>query len=215
MIKLPLAEKPHFVFQGEGRYTGQKMLLLRVQGCSLNCSFCDSKYTWKMPEKDQWIAVDELINDMEVDQIMITGGQPSLYPEQIADFVSTYDDVIRFHIEDDGSYNWTDHFDKYYNVYFAFSPKRDEKGLLQFATFNYSLDCDIKIVVKDASEVLEIAVWAEYFGISRKRIYIMPEGQTRKQILWTASFIAEKALELGFNFTLRNHIMLYDDKRMV
>lgn len=32
--------------QGEGRLTGTPMILLRLQGCSVGCTFCDTKETW-------------------------------------------------------------------------------------------------------------------------------------------------------------------------
>ncbi|HEY9480348.1 MAG TPA: hypothetical protein VIP79_09670 [Gemmatimonadaceae bacterium] len=36
--------------QGEGRMTGTPMILLRLQGCSVGCSFCDTKETWAMDD---------------------------------------------------------------------------------------------------------------------------------------------------------------------
>jgi len=215
MIKLPLAEQPHFVFQGEGRYAGQKMLLLRVQGCTLNCPWCDSKHTWKMPEEKHWIDIDEYLNDKVSNKIMITGGQPSLYIEQIADLVDAYPE-IDFYIEDDGSYDWSDNFnpiDK--NVYFTFSPKIDNG--LQFAqrNYNYLKNVDLKFVVTSAAAIQEVAHFAETFGIDKDNIWIMPQGETRAELFSLIDFLCDKTLVYGFNFTIRNHIFIYNKKRYV
>ena len=34
--------------QGEGTMTGTPMVLLRLQGCSVGCTFCDTKETWEL-----------------------------------------------------------------------------------------------------------------------------------------------------------------------
>jgi 7-carboxy-7-deazaguanine synthase len=34
--------------QGEGQLTGTPMILLRLQGCPVGCTFCDTKETWAM-----------------------------------------------------------------------------------------------------------------------------------------------------------------------
>lgn len=36
--------------QGEGRMTGTPMILLRLQGCPVGCTFCDTKETWAMDD---------------------------------------------------------------------------------------------------------------------------------------------------------------------
>lgn len=36
--------------QGEGSYTGTPSVFIRFQGCKCQCSFCDTKHTWKLGE---------------------------------------------------------------------------------------------------------------------------------------------------------------------
>ena len=80
--------------QGEGAMTGVSMALVRLHGCDVGCSFCDTKETWAIPDK----RVDTLTDALGVNAnyatasadgvcgyvvkhcpdkwVMITGGEP-------------------------------------------------------------------------------------------------------------------------------------------
>lgn len=72
--------------QGEGPNTGKKVIFCRVIGCDFKCSWCDSKFAWKI--NDTTISFTphnlalELINkciDTNTSEVVITGGNPCLY----------------------------------------------------------------------------------------------------------------------------------------
>jgi 7-carboxy-7-deazaguanine synthase len=68
--------------QCEGLYTGLASHFIRLQGCSMKCSWCDSKNTWKEKSKTyDYIGVlnifKELINKYpKISNLVITGGEP-------------------------------------------------------------------------------------------------------------------------------------------
>ena len=86
--------------QGEGSFTGQPSIFIRLQGCPVACSWCDTKHTWdinlddavstekmasKSEESTQWanMSVDQLINwvktqGYQAKHIVITGGEPCM-----------------------------------------------------------------------------------------------------------------------------------------
>lgn len=78
--------KVHSIFptiQGEGRWTGYPITLLRLAGCNLKCDFCDTlEASW--PEAPSLVMSLEYLVD-QVKQvhrpgnaILITGGEPTL-----------------------------------------------------------------------------------------------------------------------------------------
>ncbi|QBY05903.1 7-carboxy-7-deazaguanine synthase QueE [Thalassotalea sp. HSM 43] len=87
--------------QGEGSFTGQPSVFIRLQGCPVGCSWCDTKHTWdinlesqvstqtvltKSAETDEWVELEpeEILRTVQgqgfkARHIVITGGEPCMY----------------------------------------------------------------------------------------------------------------------------------------
>jgi 7-carboxy-7-deazaguanine synthase len=93
--------------QGEGKMVGTPMILLRLHGCSVGCSFCDTKETWATDDaalpwrratlgevrgsNELWVELhqDSLVravieerdgNAPGVEWVLLTGGEPAEQP---------------------------------------------------------------------------------------------------------------------------------------
>ncbi|TYK66744.1 7-carboxy-7-deazaguanine synthase QueE [Colwellia echini] len=86
--------------QGEGSFTGQPSIFIRLQGCPVGCSWCDTKHTWDISVDDQvtpasmltkteetshWANFSPkdilaLVNEKKFNakHIVITGGEPCM-----------------------------------------------------------------------------------------------------------------------------------------
>lgn len=86
--------------QGEGSFTGQPSIFIRLQGCPVACSWCDTKHTWqvelsdevtsdvmlaKSQETPQWasFSVEQILaliteRGYNAKHIVITGGEPCM-----------------------------------------------------------------------------------------------------------------------------------------
>jgi organic radical activating enzyme len=78
---LPVMEE-FYTLQGEGYNMGSAAYFVRVGGCDVGCSWCDTKRSWN---PKNWPTMDvnpiiEKVAKTPAKTIVVTGGEPSLYP---------------------------------------------------------------------------------------------------------------------------------------
>ena len=86
--------------QGEGPTTGEKCIFIRLFGCNLQCSWCDSKYAWDqaMQEKEAHdMSILQVANKVvemagDIRRVVITGGEPLLQQLQLTLLVALLKD---------------------------------------------------------------------------------------------------------------------------
>src|SRR3954470_17657195 len=78
--------------QGEGVSLGRPSTFVRLAGCSLACSWCDTQYTWNWARYDPRVetmrlSAADVLAVVEVDgpsNVVLTGGEPLLQQRDLA-----------------------------------------------------------------------------------------------------------------------------------
>jgi 7-carboxy-7-deazaguanine synthase len=74
---------------------------------------------------------------------------------------------------------------------------------------------DFKFVVKVASDLNEVDDIVQTVGINPNQVWIMPEGTKAGDVVWNARHFRDEVLSRGWNLTLRQQVIMFDEKRGV
>lgn len=89
-----------YSLQGEGEWTGTPMTFIRLAGCNLNCSFCDTAY--EQPKGMTTQAIIEEVKKNPSTRVVLTGGEPLLQP--VGELLEALrEDGFAVHLETNGT----------------------------------------------------------------------------------------------------------------
>ncbi len=214
-----------YTLQGEGRSIGRPATFLRLSGCNLNCSWCDTPYTWDWDnytrsEQQEEIAPTDLADRIakfnKAKLLVITGGEPMLKQKQIKelwDILKKNSSYDQLEIETNGTIRILEDLDARYNV----SPKLSNSGMpfhKRITKHLHEYKTDVyKFVVDTPTDLGEIDFITLGFNIKPEHVWLMPQGQTREAILEKLGWVTEACLDKGYNLTPRLHTLIWGAKR--
>lgn len=170
---LPLVED-FYTIQGEGFHTGKPAYFIRLGGCDVGCKWCDAKYTWNpklYPPTNIEVVVERAVA-CKAQSIVITGGEPLLYPlECLTEQLKARG--LQIFLETSGSHPFSGTFD-----WVCLSPKRKQAPLEEA----YEKADELKVII----ETDEDFEWAEQNAAKvgeKCLLYLQPEwSQSEKMI---------------------------------
>ena len=214
--------------QGEGPNFGKPAIFLRTAQCNLKCTWCDTKYTWDWENYDYTKEVKEMtleeikeqILDLEIKHLVITGGEPLLQQDDLADLLSFLKPDFYVEIETNCTIlpnkMLTDLVDQW-NV----SPKTENSGnpleLYEndecYYFFANQENCFFKYVVEDESDIPEIKKFVTKYNIPENHVQLMTQASTKEEISAREKSISELAKANNFLFSPRLHVAMWGAQR--
>jgi 7-carboxy-7-deazaguanine synthase len=142
-LKLPIVEE-FYSIQGEGCNTGKAAYFIRIGGCDIGCSWCDTKYSWNAdmhPMVDINIVVNNVIA-AGADSAVVTGGEPLMWNLDPLCRLLKEKSIMTF-LETSGAYPLTGLWD-----WITLSPKKGSPAREEI----WTLADELKVIVEDGTD---------------------------------------------------------------
>ena len=194
--QLPLVEE-FFTLQGEGYHTGKAAYFIRVGGCDVGCSWCDTRFSWN-PDLFPLVGTDLIISRVissGADSVVVTGGEPLMWNLDLLCKGLTANSIKTF-IETSGSYPLSGRWD-----WICLSPKKNMPPLPAIC----GAADELKVIIQDETDF----TWAEKYSnlVSEKcMLFLQPE--------WSRSEVVTPAIVEYIKKNQRWRISLQSHKYM-
>jgi 7-carboxy-7-deazaguanine synthase len=211
-----------YSIQGEGATAGLPAVFVRLQGCSVGCAWCDTKYSWD-PEAGSAVGLDQLVDEASAypcRRAVVTGGEPLESPMFLLLLRALAARGFSIEVETSGILPPPPSVDRaiQWNVSLKLGGSGvDEARRLSPEAIRSFLARDAwwKFVVTNDTDVSEVLRLAERFALPRARIFLQPEAVRRKDLLDRSPGVVEACKRHGFGFSPRLHVLLWGAKRGV
>ncbi|OGX68445.1 MAG: radical SAM protein, partial [Paenibacillus sp. RIFOXYA1_FULL_44_5] len=107
-LKIPMVEIFETV-EGEGTQAGYPTVFVRLFGCNLRCTWCDTPYSYPPAKAEQLLAIEEIVQQVQSyhsNRICLTGGEPLMYGDKsiaLIQQLAALEHIVDLHIETNGA----------------------------------------------------------------------------------------------------------------
>jgi 7-carboxy-7-deazaguanine synthase len=217
------------VLRGEGPSLGRRCAVIRLGGCNLACTWCDSGKDWDGSRYDLSAELrNRVVHNVAAEAlapgtglVVITGGEPLRqqhqegWPALLGALSGAGAEV---EVETNGTYPPTEASLRGVTR-FVVSPKLANSGapawvrlkpepLARWAEVARYGRAVFTFVVVDESDVETVSQLIRLYGIPPTHTYVMFEGTTRDRVLTGTASLADAALAAGLNLTTRLGVLV-------
>ena len=163
----------HFIsIDGEGPTAGALSLFIRLAGCNLRCTWCDTCYAQTTESATQTLTLAELVDVVKqsgIEHVTLTGGEP-LLQSNVKELLQALS-FVTVHVETNGSIN-VEPFRVGEHVHFVVDYKLPGSGMEQtmcLQNFDYVTPTDAyKFVIADEVDLQKAVALVKQYDLTHK-----------------------------------------------
>lgn len=216
--------------QGEN-FVGFPAYFLRLQSCTLNCTYCDTQEVWRFGNP---YTINELLDLMEKHEVIkdlsdgvslvLTGGSPLLQEENllilIESLINRFDIKPFIEIENECTILPSEKMIEYVDIWNN-SPKLQGSGNPKLLRYRPDVLKKLSkldnswfkfVISKEEEWDLIVRDYLEPELIKKPQIVLMPLGATRKELHENREKVIEIAINNRVRYTGREHVEIWDIK---
>lgn len=216
--------------QGEGVSAGEPAAFLRLAGCNLHCTWCDTKYTWDWQAFDydrevtrmSVATVSQQLQALTPRRLVITGGEPLIQQSGIADLLRLLSTEWFIEVETNGTFAAEpallariDQWNVSPKLAHAGDPAEQRIELDILRAFAQSDKAWLKVVIHQTDDRVELDRLIEQTRWPLQRILLMAQAASAAELEHRTPLINELALLRGVAVSPRLHVARWNGKRGV
>jgi len=214
--------KMYTSISGEGNTAGEPCIILRLAGCDRRCRWCDTKEAQNVVAGRMFSTKDvaDVINRMRQGLLLVTGGEPLLQAEAVADLMER---IPSKRLEVETSQTTASPYtscipdcinDQYPDI--CMDVKTPSSGeVSDVIDLDFDRIDSLKFVIADVDDWLFAKEWIrtrapeEFFA----GIYVSPEWSVRKKVLeWLVGEVITSGLPVKLSLQLHKVLSLPEDQ---
>lgn len=225
---LKIAELFSNTIQGEGYTMGAPAVFLRMQNCTLNCVWCDTTEVWRNGEAYSTEEVLKMLKPdiLESQHLVLTGGSPILQQkglEKLLRQVLARDGRLPILEVENECTLIVEPFLLKEVKYWNLSPKLSSCQMREALFYRPGVIKELmrlafgkvtfKFVISKKEDIEEMeSRYIDYLGIDRDSVFLMPEADTKAKLEEVSPQVLDWAVQGGYRFSTRLHLLLWDQK---
>jgi 7-carboxy-7-deazaguanine synthase len=196
--------------QGEGPWIGRPCTFVRLAGCiKPYCTWCDTRYALSGGKEMTIADVLSQIKALGCANIVITGGEPFMQKDEV---ILLHEALVIGNFSVQYETSGKAGIPELKNAFVVLSPKRPDKKWLIDKKDLLKADC-LKFLYDSSKGGRTIKKFVSDNDIDASRVFIMPQGRTRKAQIAMMPEVFEFCVNNGFIMTPRLHVLCYGNKR--
>lgn len=164
--------------EGEGARTGYPVTFIRLQGCNLECSYCDTRYSC-VGNEGQNMTVDDIlveVTKLHNKRITLTGGEPLIHKNVVGLIIRLLHLGYEVNIETNGSVDVLP-YTMYSNIILTVDYKCYGSGMNKLMNHD-NLEClrkqdVLKFVVSDLKDLAQMKMILHCYDI-KAEVFVSP-----------------------------------------
>ncbi|MEJ2696167.1 MAG: radical SAM protein [Candidatus Sulfobium sp.] len=140
--------------QGESTYSGLPCVFVRLTGCNLRCSYCDTQYSYDGGDEMEVADIVERIKEAGVNLVEVTGGEPLLQGDETLRLIGILlEEGYRVLVETNGSKSVRDIDSRAVVILDVKTPGSGMNAEMDFSNFEHIRPSDeVKFVICDRAD---------------------------------------------------------------
>jgi len=202
--------------QGESTYAGIPCIFIRLSGCNLRCTYCDTKYSYEEGSELTLADVLKRVKEEGIRLVEITGGEPLLQKDELVRLTTMLlDSGYHVLIETNGTLPIGSLDSRATVIMDVKTPSSGMSEMNDFTNFGLLKNIDqVKFVISDRNDYLWAKNIVQEHGLSKRCTVLFSPAYGSLDPRKLAEWILADRVDVRFNLQLHKYVF-GPDERMV